>query len=558
MDTCCRLRAEAVQMDGSAPNIENLSAALAALEAEAAELRSQHKADQAALEELRGINRRFRNAFQTSFMFQGFLSLDGILLDTNETSLRAVDTELRDVVGRPFWETPWFTQDTDAVRDCVGRAAAGETARVHLIENWPTGRRTVVLSIRPCVDEQGRPDVLIAEGYETTALLAAEEKLHQSEKLAALGSLLAGVAHELNNPLAIVVTQAVLLREKGTDTATIKRAEKIEAAASRCARIVKSFLSIARQRPISRGPVKLDAVVQSALDLTAYGLRSNGLSVSVDVPLDLPEVMGDADQLGQVCMNLIVNALHALQSVDGPRELRVTAAASQDGVQLTFADNGPGIPDAIKSRIYDPFFTTKPVGTGTGIGLSLCQSIVRQHEGSLALQDTPDGGATFVLTLPVAVQPVHGILAEADTAEQVQRAAILIVDDEPEIVEALRDIVAPLARRVDTAETGRAALQLTALYDYDLIFSDLRMPDLDGPGLHSALAIGGSDQHRRIVFMTGDVLDGRISQFLEGTGSQVLEKPFTPEEARRFVAAAMDGSQRPQADESFDRRSGIP
>jgi two-component system NtrC family sensor kinase len=390
---------------------------------------------------------------------------------------------------------------------------------------------------------------LIAEGYETTALLAAEEKLHQSEKLAALGSLLAGVAHELNNPLAIVVTQAVLLREKGTDTATIKRAERIEAAASRCARIVKSFLSMARQRPISRGPVKLDAMVQSALDLTAYGLRSNGVSVSVDVPSDLPKVTGDADQLGQLCMNLLINALHALQGVDGPRELRVTAAACQDGVQLTFADNGPGVPDAIKSRIYDPFFTTKPVGTGTGIGLSLCQSIVRQHDGLLALQDTPGGGATFVVTLPAASHPGLAVPAEADTAEQVQGAAILIVDDEPEIVEALREIVAPLARRVDTAETGRAALQLTALYDYDLIFSDLRMPDLDGPGLHASLAAGGSDQHRRMVFMTGDVLDGRISQFLESTSLQILEKPFTPEEARRVVVAAMGGSQaRPQAD----------
>jgi two-component system NtrC family sensor kinase len=530
-------------MDGSAPHIEDLVAALAALEAEAAELRARHEADQAALEELRGINRRFRTAFQTSFMFQGFLTLGGILLDTNETSLRAVDAELRDVVGLPFWETPWFTQDKNAVRDCVRRAAGGETARVHLIENWPTGHRTIVLSIRPCVDEQGRPDVLIAEGYETTALLAAEEKLHQSEKLAALGSLLAGVAHELNNPLAIVVTQAVLLREKGTDAATIARAEKIEAAASRCARIVKSFLSIARQRPISRGPVKLDAVVQAALDLTVYGLRSNGVAVSVDIPSDLPEVMGDADQLGQVCMNLIVNALHALQTTDGPRKLRVTAAADKDEVRLTFADNGPGVPNTIKSRIYDPFFTTKPVGTGTGIGLSLCQSIVRQHEGSLALQDTPDGGATFILTLPLAGHPTLEVPAERDVKTPLPGAAILIVDDEPEIVAALREIVAPLSRRVDTAETGRAALQLTALYDYDVIFSDLRMPDLDGPGLHASLATGGSDQHHRIVFMTGDVLDGRISQFLESTGLQVLEKPFTPEEARRVVVASMSDPQ---------------
>jgi two-component system NtrC family sensor kinase len=534
-------------MNGTLSDVETLRGALADLETETARLRARHEADQAALEELRGINRRFRNAFQTSFMFQGFLSLDGTLLDTNETSLKAIDAELPDVVGRPFWTTPWFTQDADTpeiVRDCTRRAAAGETARVNLAENWPTGRRTVVLSIRPSSDGQGRPEFLIAEGYETTALLAAEEKLHQSEKLAALGSLLAGVAHELNNPLAILVTQAALLREKGTDPATVKRAEKIEAAANRCARTVKSFLSIARQRPISLVPVRLDAVVHAALDLTAYGLRSNGVSVSVDLPSDLPEVTGDADQLGQVLMNLIVNALHALQGVDGPRELRIEGAATADGVQLTVADTGPGIPDAIKSRIYDPFFTTKPVGAGTGIGLSLCQSIVRQHSGSIHVQDSSGGGATFVLTLPLAREPAGPLEVATDSSKAITGAAILIVDDEPEIVEAVREIVAPISRRIDTAETGRAALQLAERYDYDLILSDLRMPDLDGPGLHAALASGGSDQHRRIVFMTGDVLDGGLSQFLDETGLQVLEKPFTPEEARRVVASALGAELR--------------
>jgi CheY-like chemotaxis protein len=131
-----------------------------------------------------------------------------------------------------------------------------------------------------------------------------------------------------------------------------------------------------------------------------------------------------------------------------------------------------------------------------------------------------------------------------DSSKAITGAAILIVDDEPEIVEAVREIVAPISRRIDTAETGRAALQLAERYDYDLILSDLRMPDLDGPGLHAALASGGSDQHRRIVFMTGDVLDGGLSQFLDETGLQVLEKPFTPEEARRLVASALGAELR--------------
>jgi CheY-like chemotaxis protein len=214
---------------------------------------------------------------------------------------------------------------------------------------------------------------------------------------------------------------------------------------------------------------------------------------------------------------------------------------------LTFADNGPGVPDAIKSRIYDPFFTTKPVGAGTGIGLSLCQSIVGQHEGSLTLQDTPGGGATFVLMLPRAAKGAATPPDVVDTSLGPGLASILIVDDEPDIVESLREVVAPLSARVDTAATGTEALRLIQACRYDVILSDLRMPDLDGPGLHAALAERGDGQQNRIVFMTGDVLDGRISRFLDETGLPVLEKPFTPSDARRLVAEALAAHGREDA-----------
>jgi two-component system NtrC family sensor kinase len=532
-------------MTGSDPDV--LRERVAALEAENARLRAREESDREALEALRVANMRFRNAFETSFLFQGFLSLDGILLDTNSISLLAIGKDLADVVGKPFWTAPWFSPELgtpDLVRDCVRRAAGGELARVTMCENWATGPRTVELAIRLASDRDGKPDVLICEGYDKTALIEAEQKLHQSEKMSALGSLLAGIAHELNNPLAILVTQAVLLRETGTDASTIARAQKIEAAANRCAKTVKSFLAIARQRPISLAPVRLDDVVGSALDLIAYGLRSSGVILSVDTPPDLPQVRGDADQLGQLALNLIVNALQAVEKVEGPRALRIVARAMPDSVRLTFADNGPGVPDGIKSRIYDPFFTTKPVGSGTGIGLSICQSIVRQHGGSLTLQDTPGGGATFVLTLPRATQSTATPPDVADDPPGSGFARILIVDDEPEIVDMLREVIAPLASRVDCAATGLQALRLIRAHDYDLILSDLRMPDLDGPGLHSALVEQGEQKQERIVFMTGDVLDGRIGRFLDEACLPVLEKPFTPSDARRVIAAALARGQR--------------
>lgn len=365
------------------------------------------------------------------------------------------------------------------------------------------------------------------------------EALYQSEKMAALGSLLAGVAHELNNPLAVVATQAGLMLETATDPAMLGRAERIGAAAERCAGIVRSFLAIARQKSPSRRALRLVDVVQGAIAITAYGLRSNGIEVEVAVPCDLPPVWGDDDQLGQVMMNLVVNAQQALQDRPGPRRLRIAAAEAADGLRLTVADSGPGVPPEIRSRIFDPFFTTKPVGAGTGVGLSLSRGIVEAHGGSIALEDAPGGGACFVLMLPRAASPADAAASPVPEPSAAAAWRILVVDDEPEIADALTEILAPLAARIDIAADGAEALRRVDAADYDLVISDLRMPELDGPNLFRALRDRRPRFAGRIVFVTGDTMTGSLDGFLKETGLPVLEKPFTPAEARRLVIATM-------------------
>lgn len=365
------------------------------------------------------------------------------------------------------------------------------------------------------------------------------EALYQTEKLAALGSLLAGIAHELNNPLAVVVTQAGLLRETSSDPRSVERAEKIEAAADRCARVVRSFLAMARQRPPSRVPVDIRKVVTGALDLTIYALRSDGIDVRTDIPDDIPPIVGDGDQLGQLALNLIVNAQQALRSRSRARSLSVVARRRDHSIQLFFSDNGPGVTEGIRSRIYDPFFTTKPVGEGTGIGLSICQSIVRQHGGTLAYEETPGGGATFAVTLPSG-DPARGVLPTSSKPEQpFWGGRVLLVDDEPEILAVLREIVSPLVDRVDVAENGRKALELIGANRYDLVVSDLRMPEIDGPGLYAALT-GHPQAPGRIAFITGDALDAELQAFLDRTGVPLLEKPFTPSEVRKLLASNLE------------------
>jgi two-component system NtrC family sensor kinase len=378
------------------------------------------------------------------------------------------------------------------------------------------------------------------------------EALLQAEKMAALGSLLAGVAHELNNPLSIVLAGALLLQEEAEEAAApglARGAERIRVAAERCARIVRSFLAMARQQEARRRPVSVAALVDGALELLAYGLRSDGMEVAREIPADLPVVLGDADQLHQVLANLVTNARQALEDRSGPRRLRIAARAAGGAVELSVADNGPGVPAELRGRIFDPFFTTKPVGVGTGIGLAVSRGIAEAHGGSLELAEAAErgGGARFILRLPRAgANSAAAGGADPTPAGGAVRAghgAALIVDDEAEVAGMLALMLVPLGFRCDLAATGREAQRLLSSRDYDAILCDLRMPDVDGQTLYGWLEANRAHLCRRTAFVTGDTLGKAAADFLAGSGRPVLEKPFVPEEVRRVVAAlAADGT----------------
>jgi two-component system NtrC family sensor kinase len=245
-----------------------------------------------------------------------------------------------------------------------------------------TARRIVYEGVRATVGAI----VDLTERKRIEAELARQrEALYQSEKLSALGSLLAGMAHEINNPLSVVVGRAILLEEDAPDAATAAAVVKIRQAAERCTRIVKTFLAMARQQPPERVPVHLNELISAALELVSYGLRTAGITVRLDLASDLPTLLADAAQLQQVFSNLFVNAQQALLEVPEPRWLHVTTCWERQShvVCITVTDNGPGVPAPIHSRIFDPFFTTKPLGVGTGVGLSLSHAIITAHGGSL-------------------------------------------------------------------------------------------------------------------------------------------------------------------------------
>jgi len=362
------------------------------------------------------------------------------------------------------------------------------------------------------------------------------EALRQSEKLSAMGSLLAGVAHELNNPLAIVMGRASLLEEKCEGAPELQGdARRIREAAERCGRIVRTFLNMARAKPAERRNVQLNDLARAAADMLAYTFRSHGIDLQIELAPELPEVSADADQIGQVVLNLLVNAQQSLASAPpgGPRRVKLSTGVEsrrsnrEPRVWLRVADSGPGVPPALHEKIFEPFFTTKPEGIGTGLGLAVSRSLVRDHGGQLGLEISASG-AVFRMSLPISGQPGEvtepGALTGMDGSGP---ARLLVVDDEAEIAELMRAMLEGAGFEVATAESGAVALELLEAARFDAVVSDLRMPDMDGAALWRELKARWPLLAQRVLFVTGDTLSPGAEAFLAEAGCDSLDKPFS-------------------------------
>jgi signal transduction histidine kinase/ActR/RegA family two-component response regulator len=367
------------------------------------------------------------------------------------------------------------------------------------------------------------------------------EALHQSEKLNALGSLLAGVAHELNNPLSVVVGRSILLEEDLKGTPEAGAVASVRAAAERCARIVKTFLAMARQQEPSRQAVRIAEVIRATLEVVGYNLKRDQVELTLDLAEGLPEIAADPHQLTQVFTNLLVNAGQALAGCPAPRQIVVAARFDEPAGRLvcTVEDNGPGIPPEIASRVFEPFFTTKPEGQGTGLGLSVCRGLIEAHGGTIEVGQAERGGTRFEIRLPVTPLQAERAERAAKTPPPPADRQILIIEDEPEIAQMLVEVLAPLGHRVEIAPTGRQALERLSAARYDVVLTDLRMPGLDGSGLFRELEARDPGHAARLVFVTGDSLNASSESLAAETGRPVIQKPFTPEEVRRVVAAQL-------------------
>lgn len=392
-------------------------------------------------------------------------------------------------------------------------------------------------------------EVAVTTTIDLTEQLAMQEELEnqremlfQNEKMSALGELLAGVSHELNNPLSMVVGHSLMMREEAEDEETIRRIDKISSAAERCAKIVKTFLAMARQQPTRMEKIDLRTVIGTAVDVAGYGKQREGTAVKAHFDDNLPDLVADADQITQVVINLIINADHAINQAGVGDRIDVVTSLGRSGrhIEIAVADNGPGIPAKMRPRVFEPFFTTKEVGDGTGIGLALCHRIVHSHGGRIWIDDHHHPGARFCIRLPLGDAARDAADEDQAPAREAPAKRALVVDDEAGVAELIAEILTKDGFQVDVAGTGAEALKQLGTARYDVVLSDLNMPEMDGAGLFDALSEQFPDLVARTGFITGDTMGIASQEMLRRSRRPFMEKPVTPGELRRLVHELLD------------------
>ncbi|MFM8979919.1 MAG: ATP-binding protein [Planctomycetia bacterium] len=432
--------------------------------------------------------------------------------------------------------------DRERVGAAVAQAVGGQPVRdvEFQVTRADGSLRTLTASLQPALGEQGELQGAVVLARDRTQERELQEKLTQSEKLGAIGGLVSGVAHELNNPLAGILGMSQLLLSRPAETWGRGDLEKIEQNATRCQRIVENLLTFARQSRMSKRRANLNEIIESVAALNDYQFHMDNVRIERDLDPQVPAFPLDVTRWQQVIVNLATNAHQAMvQSHSPERVVRFQTRLKGREVVLRVSDTGPGIPEHLRSRIFEPFFTTKEKGTGLGLGI--CFGIVRDHGGTIEAEADHEAGAHFRITLPVTEGAAPALQAApvpvTDLAEAGEGRRVLVVDDDTAVSDVVVRALMHHRYRVDVADTGARALELARADVYDVIISDVSMPgELDGIGLHERLRATLPRVAERVVFMTGDLLNERSMRWLESNTARSLSKPFDI----RTLAAVVD------------------
>jgi|GEM_PF-416750 len=508
---------------------------------------------------------------------------EGIVLFGANHSIRAMNTRFAQIAGLSPEEASGCTTLEGLIARLADRAAepenfakrwrelargdeGGTREELQLARPVP---RVLERSVRPVLDNRGQCLGRVEIYRDLTAQRVFQAKLLQTEKLAALGQMVTGIAHELSNPLTSILGYSQRLLVRKDLAGRTEEARQIYDEAERASTILRQLLLSARETRPARKRVALNQVILRAMELQRFGSAAEKIRIELDLSPVLPFVNGDPGQLQQVLMNLIGNARQAIVHEGKAGTIRLRTVRSGEGrVLLQVIDDGPGIPQTILARIFDPFFTTKPAGVGTGLGLAIVLSVVREHGGQVSVLSPPEGGAIFSIELPAATESSPGpeLLPPAISAPLPPAAhrpadlrsrphalpqpplhsshrgtRILVVEDEPTVARLIADVLEDEGLHVDTLLDGREALDRAARESYDLVICDMKMPGLDGQHFFQSLARARNPLQDRFLFVTGDVLAHQTHEFLERNRLPYVAKPFRVEELMEKVFGLLDG-----------------
>ena len=476
---------------------------------------------------------RYRTLVESSPGAVLHLDREGILIYANPAASDLTGYTKRDLLANfQKLEDLAPTEHREEITAAVADALRGERRpdlEFH-VGHADGGQRWVIASLQPLRSEQGDLQGVVVLARDRTREKQLQDQLNQSEKLSAIGTLVSGVAHELNNPLAGILGFAQLLLARPPEDWGRGDIENIELNARRCQRIVENLLAFARQSRMTKRRANLNEVIDSVLNLNEYQFRMDNVVIERDLDRSIPPFPIDVNRWQQVFINLASNAHQALlTSKSTPRKIRFATRSLGTTIEIRVHDNGPGIPPDVRKHIFDPFFTTKE--SGTGLGLGICFGIVEEHGGTIVLDESVERGACFVITVPVAETRVFPVELPSGRRRPASEAGsgktVLIVDDDTYVCDVVSRVLRNHKYATEVANDGEQAMRMLHSRGYDLLVTDVRMPgDYDGIDLHDRLVGQDPDAKRRMVFMTGNLLDGRTMERLQDLQVCCIEKPF--------------------------------
>ncbi|UQD69521.1 PAS domain S-box protein [Bradyrhizobium japonicum] len=495
---------------------------------------------------------RLRAILETSNQYQGLVNLEGELLYANKTALDGIGASAADVVGKPFWDTPWFTGThgmSATVRKAFDTVLKGEAVRLEMRLRLPIGERDFDFGMRPVLDRHGNITGAVPEAVDITERRRGEEALRQSQKMEAIGQLTGGVAHDFNNLLTIIRSATDFLRRR--ELAEERRRRYVDAISDtveRASKLTAQLLAFARRQPLKPQIFNVGSQVEAVAQLIRP-LVGGRIEIAVEVNDGDCFTVADIAQFETALINLAINARDAMdgegrltiavRKVAGIPSLRAQSARGGDYVAISVADTGSGIAPENIDAIFEPFFTTKEVGKGTGLGLSQAFGFAKQSEGDIAVTSTHGEGATFTIYLPQA----HSPAAEKDAAALTSEAAttgrgyrVLVVEDNDDVGQFSTELLEDLGYVVRRVANANAALGILGENEFavDLVFSDVIMPGMNGVELAGVI-------RERYPGLPVVLTSGYSNVLAENAhrGFELIQKPYSVESLSRILRKAI-------------------